>query len=104
MGFLISILEEKNSDLNLQNYIIESLSVDRTISSISASMKKYFINNTRENTKYKHYHYKRAKTLINNEKKVVRLKLHSKYKFDREIYHYFLNAYFEDNEYFPESV
>jgi hypothetical protein len=55
MNFLLTILEEKNCPQDLKNYVIESLSVNKVLSSINNTMKIFFLHTTKEDKNWNSY-------------------------------------------------
>jgi hypothetical protein len=103
MNFLITLLEEANTDEDLKYYVIDCLNVDKILSSINVSMKKYFIKISDESKEHDQYKCKLFGIQTFHKKSNKR---HQMIRFDYYIYQFFMHAYYVQkvmDDSFPNS-
>jgi hypothetical protein len=109
-NFLLAFLEEKNCPENIKLLIINSFNPQMVLKSILITLKKVYLKNNKVKNKLrKSYTKSRSSSFIVNSKlkktkvdiKKKKEKI-NKVKFDENMYNYFVDLYFNNND-FPES-
>ena len=85
MSFFISILEQKKNE-EIQKIIMKFLTINKVLSTIIFTLKKYFYQNTKNDSKYTEYY-------SNFSKKQIEQNL---FTFDYTIYEFYKNEYFHN--------
>ena len=85
MSLFISILEQKKNE-EIQKIIMKFLTINRVLSSIIYTLKKYFYQNAKDDIRYNEY-------FLNYNEKQIEQNL---FVFDYTVYDFFKNEYFEE--------